>query len=280
MKELWKRVIVALFGAPLVLLLCYLGEFYFLFLVALISTVSLWEFYEMLRLHEVHPYRKTGVVTAIFFLLVTYWLPQQMFPALVAVTLFVFLMHLTAQSGNASRNAAYTLIGIIYIPVLLSTLLLLRNNFAEWQPSVTVEYGAYGGGVLIILTFLAIWLCDSAAYFGGKSYGRHKLSPTISPNKTVEGAVSGFLAAVLVFWGAAQLLLPQLPTGYALAAGIIVGVFGQTGDLVESRFKRDNNVKDTSSILPGHGGMLDRFDSLIFVSPFLWSLFYFGRLWS
>ena len=153
---------------------------------------------------------------------------------------------------------------------------MLRLHFAEWVPE-QVARAPYAGGRYLIMLLGAIWLCDTAAYSAGSKLGRHKLAPQISPNKTIEGAVAGLITSFISFVVLGWIFLPELSLTMALASGAIVGVFGQLGDLVESRFKRDAGVKDTSSILPGHGGLLDRFDSLIFVSPFLYALFYFSR---
>jgi phosphatidate cytidylyltransferase len=119
----------------------------------------------------------------------------------------------------------------------------------------------------VLAVFIAVWMCDSAAYFCGRAWGKHKLFPRVSPNKSWEGAAAGFLAAVGAFMAARSLALPYMTPGTAVVCGIIVGVFGQAGDLAESLLKRDAGVKDSSALIPGHGGVLDRFDSLLFVSP-------------
>ena len=126
------------------------------------------------------------------------------------------------------------------------------------------------GGLTIIAIFASIWMCDTAAYFGGLATGRHKLFVRASPNKTWEGAVWGFFGAIGTMIAAQKLYLPYLKFHHAVVIGVIIGVCGQIGDLVESLFKRDAGVKDSSTMIPGHGGVFDRFDSLIFVSPILY----------
>jgi phosphatidate cytidylyltransferase len=134
-----------------------------------------------------------------------------------------------------------------------------------------VRETVYGwGGLTVLALFAAIWLCDSAAYFAGTRFGRHKLLERVSPKKTWEGVIAGGIAAVLAFVLARALLLPYMTITTAVVCGLIVGVFGQLGDLVESLIKRDTGVKDSSSLIPGHGGILDRFDSVIFVSPIIY----------
>jgi phosphatidate cytidylyltransferase len=120
---------------------------------------------------------------------------------------------------------------------------------------------------LIIAIFASIWVCDSAAYFIGSAVGKHKLFPRVSPNKSWEGAIAGFIFAVITLIAAHTLLLDEISMVDAVIIGIIVGVFGQFGDLIESLVKRDAGVKDSSSIIPGHGGIFDRFDSILFSAP-------------
>lgn len=129
----------------------------------------------------------------------------------------------------------------------------------------------------LLFLLLCVWVCDSAAYYVGSAIGRKKLAPAISPNKTVEGAIGGTLGAA----GAAILLtmfnLVPWSTGFSLAAGLAIAVLGQMGDLAESMLKRDAGVKDSGSLIPGHGGMLDRVDALLFTVPvFYYLLAIFG----
>jgi phosphatidate cytidylyltransferase len=110
-------------------------------------------------------------------------------------------------------------------------------------------------------------MCDSAAYFTGLAIGKHKLFPRVSPKKTWEGAVGGGLASILTVMGLFFWLMPNVPVIHSVMIGVIIAVFGPIGDLAESWLKRDAVVKDSSHILPGHGGILDRFDSMLFVAP-------------
>jgi phosphatidate cytidylyltransferase len=125
-------------------------------------------------------------------------------------------------------------------------------------------------GVPLVLLFLAtIWLGDSGAYYVGKSLGRHRMSPRVSPKKTWEGLAGGVLASIATVCVGRALTLETLPWVDALAIGGIIGVTGPIGDLVESLFKRDTGVKDSSSLFPGHGGMLDRTDSILYAAPWV-----------
>ncbi|MFZ0391692.1 MAG: phosphatidate cytidylyltransferase [Calditrichia bacterium] len=271
MKELWIRVLMSFWGIPLILGLSYFGGYFFLLLVTVINGFALWEFYTIYSHRSIFAHRNAGVILASVFLITIYFLPIHLLLSAVLITLLLFfLRHLRVTQPLPSTNTVFTISGFIYITLFLATLLKLRQNFAEW----THPGDLYSGGRFIILLFISIWICDTMAYFGGRLLGRHKFAPNTSPNKTIEGALFGLAGAVLVFVLLGPLLAGHLSQWYFWICGLIVGIFGQLGDLVESRFKRDAGVKDTSTLLPGHGGFLDRFDSLIFVSPFFFLLFY------
>lgn len=277
MKELAKRVSVALWGIPLLLYICYAGGYFFLAFVLIVNGMALWEFYAMFEGKSIHAHRPAGVVLSSLYLLGVFFFPAYWQPFTLLIVAVFLLLHLTRPQGLASSNTAYSIAGFMYISVLLATLLMLRLYFEKWVPSAAGV--SHAGGFYIIVMFAAIWICDTAAYFGGKALGRHKLAPNVSPNKTVEGGLFGLIFGILSFWALGKLFLPGLSATHTLLAGAVVGVLGQLGDLIESRFKRDAGVKDTSALLPGHGGFLDRFDSIIFVSPFLWLLCQYGGTW-
>ncbi len=267
---------MALWGIPLILLLSYLGGYFFLVLIVIINGLSLWEFYSIYQTQHYYAYRKMGVFLSTVLVLVSFYLSFELeLIAMVIVMILLLLRHLKISEPLSSLNTTLTISGIFYITFFLTLLLQLRINLNSWVSPETMENIA---GKYFILLWTAIWFCDTAAYFGGKYLGKHKLAPKTSPNKTIEGGISGFLGAVLVFGILGSILIPTLNPNYFWISGIIVGIFGQLGDLVESRFKRDAGVKDTSSLLPGHGGFFDRFDSLIFVSPFIFMLFYWIRI--
>jgi len=132
-------------------------------------------------------------------------------------------------------------------------------------------------GIFILAILVSVWGCDTFAYFFGKQFGKHRLFERVSPKKSMEGAVAGLFGAVLVFFLTRWVGLLDIPTDLAIVSGLIVGIFGQMGDLVESWFKRDAGVKDSSNLLPGHGGILDRFDSTTFIAPAFLILFLLWR---
>ena len=125
-------------------------------------------------------------------------------------------------------------------------------------------------GQWLIMLILVTWVCDTAAYMFGSYLGRHKLMPRISPNKSVEGSIFGFLFAVLAAYVCHIWFIDNLSSLDSMAIGAIVGSFGQFGDLFESMLKRDADIKDSSNLIPGHGGMMDRFDSLTISAPIMY----------
>ncbi len=266
---------MALWGIPLILILSYQGGFYFLLLVLLINGMSLWEFYTIFRTQNLHAYRITGVVSSTFLILTVFYASYDAIVAMSFLLLIViFIQHLKISQPSATVNTFFTISGIFYISFFLAALLILRQELDSWMG---FSEGTNAGGRYLILLWMAVWFCDTAAYFGGRLLGKHKLAPLTSPNKTIEGAISGLIGAFLIFVALGPFIVRELPAEYFWISGAIVGIFGQAGDLVESRFKRDAGVKDTSTVLPGHGGFLDRFDSVIFVSPLLFLVFYYLR---
>ena len=180
-------------------------------------------------------------------------------------------------------------------PLVLLTLALFSGFelAAAFQSAVSGFFGAaYVGGLMgfliairmwgggedfLMMLLIIIWAGDSFAYFAGRSFGRHKLSPTVSPNKTWEGAVAGFVFGIIAAVICKFTFIPQIQVVHAIGLGAVVGIFGQIGDLCESMIKRAAKVKDSGGIIPGHGGMLDRIDSLLFGAPAMYYyLSFFG----
>ena len=305
MTNLAVRSLVAVVGIPLLLTSGYIGGALFFILVAAVSTLALWEFYVLAETRGVFPDRVLGIVSGILIsvpflhhdnlLALAGWLdnlglvvPLPTFAQLLVILLLLFILlaimrELFRGRPSPLNNLGATILGVVYVSLFFACLIGLRSIFQPSEFPVGAVTGLEGvgvtqevrdrvdlwGGLTVCAVFATVWLCDSAAYFAGRSFGRTKLLPRVSPNKTWEGALAGFVAAVGMFLLARELLLPYLSVGHAVATGCIIGVFGQVGDLAESLLKRDAGVKDSSSLIPGHGGMLDRFDSLLFVSPIL-----------
>ena len=281
---------VALIGIPLVLGLVWLGGWPFAGLVAAMSVGAQLEFYWMLEKKGMRPDKMLGVVAGLLLLLTfTHGDVNLLLGAagsdaesflriavLVLAPVLALVLQLRRDNDEALTNVMGTLTGVFYVPVLMGTLLGLHHVAVRNAPVLLERSGvpleglaSDGTGVgaaVILVVFAGIWTCDSFAYFGGRAFGKHKLFERVSPKKTWEGAASGAAGGIAVCIVLA-VVLDGLVWQDGLVIGLAAGVLGQIGDLAESHLKRACNVKDSSQIIPGHGGILDRFDSLLFVAP-------------
>jgi phosphatidate cytidylyltransferase len=259
-KNLLTRILVSIIGIPVLVAAILLGEWYFFGLIIIISVAAQYEFYILTKKKDAYAQKFAGILLTVCILLNFQSGPDKRILALsIGIVLFIFSFEMFRKKKSPIVNIAATLTGVVYPGMFTVALLFLRNNAENMHVS------SAGGFILTI--FVAIWACDTFAYFVGTSIGKHRLFERVSPKKTIEGAIGGLVGAVIVFivvhysdWYFISLKL-------ALISGLIIGTFGQMGDLVESWFKRDADVKDSSNLLPGHGGFLDRFDSLLFVAP-------------
>lgn len=263
--NLLKRSLVAVFGVPLVILLIWLGSWPLLAFLMLQAGLAGREFFDLARHREVQPHAVPGVVLAALFPAIFYafgrtgltaWLLlAAALPVLTAGGAEIFGRR--GVQGGITRLAV-TVFGIYYAGALVAFQLLLRH-----YPGVAESEG-FGW---LLLAYLGTWAVDVGSYFAGSLLGRHKLDPLRSPGKTWEGAIGGALCAALATWAAGTLWLGLIGLPAALILGALFSVAGPVGDLVESVLKRDAGVKDSSQLIPGHGGVLDRFDSLLFNAP-------------
>jgi phosphatidate cytidylyltransferase len=263
--NLGRRVLTALVVLPPLLFANFAGPpGMAVLLVAIAALLGLFEFFALLRARGFRPLQVTGlVVAAAIFAEVTWpgFFPFPLWPLVVLVPLALTLAR-ADRLDETIPAAAGTLLAALYLGALAGTMAALRII----EP---VEAGAWR----ILLLFAIIVLADSAAFFVGFAVGRHRLAPKISPNKTVEGFVGGLLGGVLGAWGVRTFGMPDLPLLHALALGLLTAALGTLGDLDESLLKRWAGVKDSGTLFPGHGGMLDRFDSLLFGAPVLYYYF-------
>jgi len=303
MSNLKQRVGTAAVAIPIVVLVCLAGGIWFFLFIALASAIALKEFYTITRAKGARPQVWMGILAGFFVNLTFYyarfsaaaigWIhdlglsspfpsqSQLLVIGLLVVLMVLMIVELFRNDGSALLNIATTIAGIMYVSFFFGTFIGLREIFVQgdFPAHRFLGVGAAAsdaavwdqvyrwGGYTVISVLSIIWICDTAAYHTGVALGRHQLFPRVSPNKTWEGAVSGFVFAILSALAARALVLDYLGIGDAIVLGCIVGIFGQTGDLFESALKRDAGVKDSSNLLPGHGGVLDRFDSLLFVAP-------------
>jgi phosphatidate cytidylyltransferase len=267
-----QRILVSIVAVPLIIAASYAGNIYFMILILAIALISFFEFNSIVK--------NKGMSANVFFGLagITFLVVNQLyyfFDFYSFSLLFIILLtgvELFRNKGSAIYNISATLLGTFYLGLLSSALISIR----EFYPKAGELY--LRGGYLIISVLAAIWICDSAAFYGGMKFGKHRLFLRVSPNKSWEGAIFGFLFAIIAVISAKILILDFISFETAFAIGFIVGTIGQIGDLVESLFKRDAGVKDSSKLIPGHGGIFDRFDSLLYTAPvILLYLRYMGR---
>lgn len=266
------RILVAIIAIPVILGACYLGGWYFFLFVLAISLISFYEFCSISKSKGLNPNLFLGALGVVLLLLNQYrtWVSTINFVILYVV--IILLVELFRNKGSALSNLGATILGVFYLGLFGSTIIGIR----EFYPDIPGLYNR--GGYLIISMLASIWICDSAAFWAGSSLGKHKLFPRVSPNKSWEGAIAGFIFAVVVMIIAKATILYFLTLKDTILMGIIIGIFGQVGDLIESLFKRDAAVKDSSALIPGHGGMFDRFDSFFFAAPIIYLyLIYIGR---
>lgn len=251
------RTITAVIALLLFLPIVIMGSWPLLVLVYLMAVTGL---YEILKMNRIHIFSLPGILSLIALCMVL--IPQE------------------SYSPNIAEYQLEIIVGLALI--MLSTTVVSKNRFTFVDMGFCVLAVAYigigfmyffetreAGLIYILYALLIVWLTDSGAYILGKAFGRRKLWPQISPNKTIEGSVGGTLVSVIipivfvsfgVMEGSLWLLIPFT---------IVLSIFGQMGDLVESALKRHFDVKDSGTFLPGHGGILDRFDSFIFVLPLM-----------
>ena len=241
----------------------------FLAFVATLATLGLYEYYAMARVKGQKPEVEAGILAGAAVTLSGYWAN----PVLTGLVLFFGIAAVAAlhiARGNHSLEAlAVSAFGVLYVGWMAAHFVLLHR-----VPHT-------GPGLVTLLAVAIIW-SDAGAYFVGKTVGRHKLAPKVSPNKTWEGSLGGVIGAVasmaVLYWLRGQFAwhgLPAWPVARYLWVGAVLSVVGQIGDLVESMMKRDAGIKDSGSTFPGHGGALDRCDGFIFAGPVLYYLIQF-----
>jgi len=262
MAESVRRVLTALIAAPLVVGIAYLGGWPFALLVGAIALAAQWEVYAIARESGLRP--SPGIGLGLGALVVAGTASPIAWPvAFVLSVLTIALGPFLLDRDRFLENLCVTYAGVLYPTGFLASLVLLR---AARGPAVD-DLGAF---VLVLMTLFLVWATDIFAYYTGKSLGRRKLAPSISPNKTWEGAIGGAAAALLVAAGFRILTPIALSWIDTVVVALLCGVVGQLGDLVQSQVKRSADVKDAGSVLPGHGGLLDRFDAMAVAAPLVW----------
>jgi phosphatidate cytidylyltransferase len=276
-----KRELAAAVAIPIVFAILFLAPArIFNLLVAAVALAALWEFYRIAE-KSGHPASKTvGVVGGAFVSLGVPLLWSRGFVGSVEMGAFSWEppSGATCLLAGAILLAGFSSMAVLFSGVpppasLGGAAATLFGVFAISLPSTALCYLRGFSPRAVVFLLGVVWICDSCAYYGGKRWGKRKLAPVVSPNKTWEGTISGFVGAT-VFGAAAGtwVLFPALGPARGAVAGALASSAGQLGDLVESMWKRGAGVKDSGVFLPGHGGFYDRIDSLLFAGPVLASI--------
>lgn len=229
------------------------------------------EFYQLVENAGSSPRKYTGLIMGLLLFLTCFgmvrgFIPQNAFLIFIPVLTILFLFETFRDNSREIQNSAVTLTGFVYVAVPFS----LLNFIVYPEYPETSEFSPW----VLLGVFFIVWVYDSMAYVAGSLFGKHKINEKISPNKTWEGFIAGAIFALVM--GVLNAVIFQKPniTNWLIIAAIVV-TFGTLGDLFESKIKRKLNVKDSGSVLPGHGGLLDRLDSLLFVIPviYVWLTF-------
>ena len=260
-----KRWITGMVALPIIYFLVSAGGMIFFLLIAAVSVVTLWEYYRAVfkpgadDLARLMPWLGLGLSPVIVGLV--YRDGMSHVPLILAVDLILvagLTLPLFRNDIQAPHIVGKQVLGLVYIPVFLSFLILIRlgESGAQW--------------IFWLLCIVAAG--DTGAFYTGTYLGRHKLCPWVSPKKTIEGSIGGLAANIVVALLFKMLLLPAQPVGPSIVFALVVGIAGQVGDLFASEFKRSAGIKDSGTLLPGHGGFLDRLDALLFASPLAYLL--------
>lgn len=281
--NLVRRVGFAVVAIPLALAIVWYGGLPLALLLALAGALGARELFDLAAKQGICPIRPLGLISAAALALIVYAavIPTDVRPLILAwwpyvaglwlMALLTWVLAVRSPIDKPMSAAGVTLLGVAYSGALPAFLVAIRHN----QHPVRSWAGAW----LVFFPLVVTWVCDTAAMFGGRTFGGPKLAPRVSPGKTRSGTVAGLIGGLLVAPVFGALVFPQLglqvPLWQLLVIAGVLSVVGQIGDLAESLFKREAGVKDSSSLIPGHGGVLDRFDSLYFVIPVAAALYRF-----
>jgi phosphatidate cytidylyltransferase len=277
-SELTRRILFAVIAAPASVAIIYFGDWALAIVLSVLAALAAWELFRMARETGALPIEPAGIGLAALLPIAVHAQRLGIYTlsntAIVTMVLLLFAstIWLRGPTGKPLSSVAITAFGVLYAGLFSYIYALRYHDYAV---------GAAAGTALVFLPVLLTWTTDVGAYAFGRTFGRKKLIPSISPGKTVEGAVGGLgLAIVICLLYVRFILMPYAQLGLtiqgAVLFAIVISIAAQTGDLAESLLKREAGVKDSSRIIPGHGGILDRFDSLLFVMPVAFLLL--GRL--
>ncbi len=266
-----QRLLTAAIGIPLLYVVFKLGGIIYLLFIMGVVLVGQLEYHNILESKNLPYAKKRGLILPLLLVLASYfgYYAFGLFFTGIIITLLVLELR-KADFNEIVLNIGTTLLGLIYIGWFLSHAILLRNvdniqairAYTNNQDS-TADIGFF----FVIIAVACTFANDTGAYYTGRMIGTHKLTPKISPGKTIEGTIGGILASILVAIVVNYIFHSPMNSEWTVGLGLLIGLSAVFGDLVESSIKRGAGIKDSGELLPGHGGVLDRFDSLIFVFP-------------
>lgn len=278
MSELTRRIIFAVIAAPASIAVIYFGDWALASVLSILAGLAAWELFRIARETGALPLEPGGIALAALLPVAVHGQRLGVYTltlhAIIAMTLVLFAstIWLRGPAGKPLSSVAITIFGVTYAGLFSYVYALRYHGYAV---------GAGAGTILVVLPIVLTWATDVGGYAFGRALGKRKLIPAVSPGKTVEGAVGALgLTIVICLLYVRFLMMPYAQLGLtiqgAVLFAIVISVAAQIGDLAESLLKREAGVKDSSRIIPGHGGILDRFDSLLFVMPIAFLLL--GRL--
>lgn len=247
-----KRYLGALIMAPFIIFL-FLGGIYLKILTLILSLMGLYELYKVVKEKNINAFSLFGYISIIVYFILDNDVEKLIY-VLIPLTFISLIMPVLNLKHNFI-DSAITVLGFVYVGVFFSFIPKINS----------MEHGKY----LVWLVFIASWLCDTLAYYTGRAFGKTKLCPEVSPKKTIEGSIGGLLGGAIgcgIYGFIITKYGVNIPVYHYIIIGAVCGVFSQFGDLVASSIKRYVGVKDYSNLIPGHGGILDRFDSILFSS--------------
>lgn len=258
MSELARRVVTAVILVPTTAGAIYLGGWFFAGFLLVIAVIGQHELYRMVEQRGILVFQPAALMAGGLIVLIPIW--SLAVPLVVIALVGLVCSELWRKQDDPITTAAAGIFGVIYPASFLAWYLHIRIAAVE-------PFGDSGAFWLTLAIMISVWAADTFAYFVGKGIGKRPLFPRVSPKKTIEGMIGGIMGAIAAMVLLGYTVLPFLGLAHAIVLGLIVGVVGPLGDLVESLFKRSANVKDSGSLLPGHGGILDRTDALLIAGP-------------
>ncbi len=249
MNDLFKRVMSGIIGLLLLIIIIHKGGLILSTAIFLVSIIGIRELFGAFEKIDIFPNHIIGL-TSTFLIFANYTAGNRFYGLVIFISLILLMSQLLINKKASISGLSVTLLGFFYIPIMLFHLMLMDKYF-------------------IYMTFIIAFGSDTFAYFVGNLFGKNKLAPQISPNKTIEGAIGGVFGSILLVVLYSLVTKTSSSINYAILGGL-GSIISQTGDLIASKIKRLTGIKDYGFIMPGHGGILDRFDSIIFVAPFVY----------